>query len=424
VQFFASISSYDLLACLQVQVPLRYNESRHKSNIVTMSILDIITTRLTGGDKDSSTMLTAAAVTVSLVAGYIYFDRRKLRNKPWVFLPGWLPLLGHTHLATSLPHIVEAWEGWAEKYAGSDYSNVGCFEMVILGRRFVIVSSEERAMEILRHRPYVVTRPKQLKECSNSLGSRSVFSAEGDQWKQEHKLVSPALNKANVQDYLSVLKTMAVRLVDKWNIAASAKESFSIAPDLSSMSADSIAKASMDEDFDFLNGKSQVAHDVNKIMTGFVFRGMAPFCYWNIPIVGQFLDGLGWSINRNMAFMDSVVARYEENGGDESKRTFLQKVYTLMHSSKTIIPRERLVGNVIGLFMAGTDTTSKALEAALYLLACDQALQKVLQEEADTLDLESATLQDFYSKIPRIKSFLHEVHRWYGVPGKETVAYA
>lgn len=75
-----------------------------------------------------------------------------------------------------------------------------------------------------------------------------------------------------------------------------------------------------------------------------------------------------------------------------------------------------MVGNVAGLFYAGTDTTSKAVTTALYLLARDKELQQELQHEADTVDLEAITLQDFYTKLPRLKSFLHEVHRHYGVP--------
>ena len=47
-----------------------------------------------------------------------------------------------------------------------------------------------------------------------------------------------------------------------------------------------------------------------------------------------------------------------------------------------------------------------------------RALQAALRKEADDIDLETATLKDFYTKIPQIKAFLHEVHRLYGVPGK------
>jgi cytochrome P450 len=210
---------------------------------------------------------------------------------------------------------------------------------------------------------------------------------------------------------------MARRLVDKWTALMEQDCRVNIGRDLSNMSADSIAKVTLDKDFDFLNSESQTGHDINKVMGGFAARGMAPFCYWNIPLVGQFLDGLGWSIRRTTAIVDKIVAQYVEQGGDDTKRTFLQKVYSIMQSNKSTISQERLVGNVIGLFMAGTDTTSKTLTTCFYLLARDEELQATLRREADSINLETATLQDFYTKLPRIKSFLHEVHRLYGVPG-------
>lgn len=369
-------------------------------------------------DKDASNILYAAAAIVGMGAaggGYYYYQRRKLRDKPWAFVPGWLPIVGHAHHIGSSHYLIDKLEEWADHYVKDD---IGCFEINLFGRPGLVVTSEERAMELFRQRPYVVTRPYEIKESASSIGSTSIFEAEGDQWKQEHKLVAPALNKANVQDYMSVMKVITYRLVNKWKAAVSKNEIVTIGPDLSNLSADSIAKVSMNKDFDFLNSNSQVGTDINKIMDGFVFRGMAPFCYWKIPIIGQYLDGLGWSIKRTVAIVDAIIEEYQQQGGDDKSRTFLQKVYTLMQSTKSTIPRERLVGNVLGLFMAGTDTTSKALVDALYLLACDPDLQKILQQEADNVNLDPATLSDLYSNAPRIKSFLHEVHRWYAVPGK------
>lgn len=372
--------------------------------------------RLAGGDKENATVLVAAAAALGLIGGgYWVYRHRQGRKNPWPVLPGALPIIGHAHLALPVAEIAGKWETWAEQYAPDD---IGCYEMQLFHQRAVIVSSEERAMEIFQYRPYIVVRPNQIKESSRSIGAEALFEAEGDQWKQEHKLVGAALNKANVRDYVAIFKVMAQRLVDKWTQSARRNIPVIIGPDLSNVAADSIAKATMDKDFDFLNSESQVGTAINKIMGGFISRGLSPVSYWKIPIVGQYLDGLGWSIKSTIATISEIVAKYEEEGGDDSKRTFLQKVFTMMNASKETIPRHRLVGNVLGLFMAGTDTTSKALVTAFYILAEDQNLQKVLQDEADAVDFESLTLQDFYNKIPRIKSFLHEVHRWYGVPGK------
>jgi cytochrome P450 len=142
---------------------------------------------------------------------------------------------------------------------------------------------------------------------------------------------------------------------------------------------------------------------------------------------------LGFAIDRVRNMMDQVVGDYERDqanisssgNGEESsdasskspsKKTFLSKLYDVMHSEKTQLSRERVIGNIVTLFMAGTDTTSKTLAFALYLFARDTELQKQLQTEVAGVDLKAATLQDLFEHLPRLKSFLHEVHRMYSVP--------
>lgn len=215
--------------------------------------------------------------------------------------------------------------------------DVGCFELGIFGVRWLVIFSEERFMEVVKHRPYVVQRPFLSKASSDSIGAEGVFSAEGDNWKHEHKLVAAALNKLNVQDYLAGMKSLADRLVRKWDqLSADGDHYVPIVADLGSISADAIAKSSMDKDFDFLNHpESKTAKDINISMEGFVSRSLAPFCFSRIPIIGQYLDGCGWSIKRLKGLIGSIITEYEKHGiaeEGEAKRTFLHKVYAMMKS--------------------------------------------------------------------------------------------
>ncbi|GKY91262.1 hypothetical protein MPSEU_000098800 [Mayamaea pseudoterrestris] len=360
------------------------------------------------GDTDASNIFKATVTICVLGLGYFLNERRKREpNKPWPFLPGWRPIIGHAHLAFPLKEMNSKCEKLAEKYAPD-----GCYEMELLGRRYIVITSEERAMEIFEHRPHTIVRPLQSRASARSTGNYGIFQAEGDEWKQDHKLVVPALNKANVKDYLTTFRVMAHRLVNEWGEAAAKGECVTIGSDLVRITSDSIASASMGLD---LKSDSRLTEDVKTLMRGFVRRAMAPVCYWDIPIIGPYLDSYGGSIRRTTAMIDHIVEEYEAKGGDESKKTFLQKVYSLMQKGERI-PKQRLVGNIVGLFLAGTDSTSKTLASAFYLLADDQGLQATLREESDSVNLESMSLHDFFVKIPRIKSFMHEVHRWYSVP--------
>jgi cytochrome P450 len=125
----------------------------------------------------------------------------------------------------------------------------------------------------------------------------------------------------------------------------------------------------------------------------------------------------------------SSAVEEQEQLMDESKTSgkkfFLQKLLSLAHSEKTKLERHRLTGNVLTLFLGGTDTSAKTLTHALYILARNPILQETLRKEVDQFmkvdgddtksSLDTATLDDLYTKLPRLKSFLHEVHRCYGV---------
>jgi cytochrome P450 len=388
--------------------------------------------------EDAGFVHTAAAVILAtILLGGSYYSYSLQKKRPWPFVPGWIPVVGHFHHVGSVRNMATKMEEWADKYG----SETGVYEIDLFGTKYVTVCREDTAMELVKLRPFVMQRSPIDREAANSIGAKGIFAAEQDQWKMEHKLVRPALNRSNVQEYLSVMSQMVDRLAKKWRdqcdetVSTTATATVrDIQVDLGNITADSIVAVTLDQNFDFLNHPdSRVATDVQKIMEGFLKRGLSPVWYWRVPVIGQYLDGLGFAIDRVWKMMDQVVRDYEREhvsssssgNGEEStdtsssspkKKTFLSKLYDVMHSEKTKLSHERVIGNIVTLFMAGTDTTSKTLAFALYLLARDTQLQKELQTEAAGVDLKVATLQDLFERLPRLKSFLHEVHRMYGVP--------
>jgi cytochrome P450 len=400
--------------------------------------------RLLGSLQEDANFIhaTAGVILATIVLGGSYYSYSLQKKRPWPFVPGWIPLLGHMHQVGSIRNMATKFEEWADKYG----SETGVYEMDLTGDKFITVCREDTAMELLKLRPFVLQRQLKEREALNSIGGTGLFAAEQDQWKMEHKLVRPALNHSNVQEYLDVMSQMADRLVKKWSDQCDETTTTAttfvrnIQVDLGNIAADSISVTTLDQDFDFLNHpESREAQDVQKLMGAFILRAFSPFAYWRVPVIGQYLDGTGFAIDRVSKMMNQVIRNYERdhasssgssngdgkgNGeeskdassGSSSKKTFLSKLYDVMHSEKTKLSHERVIGNIVTLFLAGTDTTSKTLAFALYLFARDTELQKQLQTEVAGVDLKTATLQDLFERLPRLKSFLHEVHRMYGVP--------
>jgi len=208
-------------------------------------------------------------------------------------------------------------------------------------------------------------------------------------------------------------------LIQKWSRFISDSDGETLIPvetDLLHMTADTLFKVALGRDFDFLNSPdSTVVYDMRKIVSKGFARASSPIWYWRIPLIGQYLDGLGFSIDRIHKLLHSIVASTQDGMYDKGS-LFLNKIDALMKAENSYLQQDRLVGNILTLFIGGTDTTGKTLAITLYLLAKDRALQKHLQSEVDGLDLEQCTLEDLFDKAPRLKSFLHEVHRVFCSP--------
>lgn len=288
---------------------------------------------------------------------------------------------------------------------------------------------------------YSLLSKKKSSTAAYSVGAKGVLVAEEHQWIQENRVIRPTLNRANVQDYLGIFKEQADRLMAKWehdiiiqNSSSSSSSGnntsndnsgeISINDDIINLAADAIIKVGMDREFDFFHNPGKgMAKDVMVMQEAAMFRTFRPIWYWRIPYIGQYLDGYGYAVDRVGTTINQVVEEYESsnaNGGSNnssiSRTTFLGKLFAAMDSEKIKLDRERVVGNLLTLFVTGADPVSKTFLDALWHLSRDVALQDELAAEAATVDLASASLMELYDKVPRIKSFLHEIHRFYGVP--------
>ena len=82
-------------------------------------------------------------------------------------------------------------EQWSERY--------GRMYRFHLGRRlFVVVSEAETLNDILKARPDSFRRRRPLDRVFGEMGVGGLFSAEGDDWRRQRKLVAMALNSAHL----------------------------------------------------------------------------------------------------------------------------------------------------------------------------------------------------------------------------------
>ena len=445
---------------------------------------------------------------------------------PWPVVPGGLffPLIGN-HVPGGFENIAVTFEKWAHLY-GNEHGVYICY---MGSTKLVVLCSNKTLAQVEKYRPYIVRRRRNVSRALESVNAGGIFTAEGTIWKKERRLVGPALNRKNVRDYVSIAKLIASRLVQKWEqqirVATAEQQQEQIGTtvgladhdqeedttkdkeiitvindDMLAYSMDIISLVALAKDIDTLrvnnktkktgvedqiNGDVGIGEDIKLIFKKSMQRIFAPFPYWKIPIIGQYLDGAGFSVNRakkkitqiinehkqlqregqqqeqelqeehttvssssattatatatstsaTTTMMDTEEQQHQISSEDRTK-SFLGKILTLSNTEKVFMSLERMIGNLLTMFSAGSETTYNVLIVCLYEIAIDTgSLQEELYQEIRTLfgtsnsdnneeHVDKTEYDDLQTGLPRLRSLMYEILRLKGptpILGAESV---
>lgn len=367
-----------------------------------------MTTMMPAVDLDQITLNTLVILVLVLTL-FLVLRRDTKKQHPWPRVKGGLPLLGNFLQVGGPAHIVNKAEEWAFEYGGE----YGVFDMNLAGNYYTVVCSQDRAKEVMLKRPFKIIRDSHITEGTRSMGADGVFSAEGSRWQADRRVVAPVFNKNHVQDYMKHMATMAHRLVNKWKTDARGGSPVTINHDIMRFTMDATALTTLGKDFDSLHNLSnKESKDIVRVFEGGFSRTLSPLPYWKIPIIGQYLDGAGWAQARLLSSLAKLV---DEATANQHGDAFVKKALAQREKDPSFTT-ERIIGNMLTIFVGGTDSTASTLCSIIQTLATDKTgLQKELAEEVAALptDLEDIKFDDLRDRLPRLRSFLYEIHRYY-----------
>ena len=108
-------------------------------------------------------------------------------------------------------------EDWARRY-GTPY------RLRLIGRDMLVVADAPTIVEALRARPWTFRRARPVQSVFREMGIAGVFSAEGETWERQRRLVMRAFDPAHLKRYFPSLVTVTERLRRRWEKAAAAGE--------------------------------------------------------------------------------------------------------------------------------------------------------------------------------------------------------
>ncbi|EHA8586300.1 tryptamine 5-hydroxylase [Cocos nucifera] len=320
---------------------------------------------------------------------YLSYHRRRDHLPP---SPPALPLIGHLHLLTSMPHHALARLS----------SLLGPILSLRLGRvPFVVVASPRLAREVLKtHDAALASRPALLSARYLSFGCSDVtFSPAGPYWRQARRLcVSELLAPRRVAAFHLVRRQEVHRLLR--SVAPSATASSgggSRAVDLSArflnLANDVLCRVAFG--WRFSAAGFRLPESPRSSLKVSLVRWQALFAGFT---VGDFFPGWEWvnsvtGLRRRLeknrddlsAVCDEIIADHQRRigGPDREEEDFLDVLLRIQKSPDLEVPisDDNLKALVLDMFVAGTDTTSATLEWVMTELARHPQVMKKAQEE-------------------------------------------
>lgn len=301
---------------------------------------------------------------------------RRLADLPG---PKGLPLLGNL-LQLDLTQLHRVLERWADEF--------GTMYQFSLGQRpVVVVTDPELNQTILRNRPKLYRRLGSMEPVFQEMGITGVFSAEGEAWKRQRRLTTPALDAQHLRQFFPTLIKVTERLRNRWLAAADKQAVVDIQQDLMRYTVDVTTNLAFGYDMNTLEKEGDVIQEhLEKIFPMINRRINAPFAYWHyvkLPVDRELDKSLAVIRETITGFVTQARARLAENPDVAAHPgNFLEAMLAAPTEGDAAFTDEEIYGNILTMLLAGEDTTANTMAWMAHYMVEHPAIQARMQKEA------------------------------------------
>ena len=324
--------------------------------------------------------------------------------------PRGLPFLGNA-LQFRSPTLHLALEDWAVQYGPY-------YQLRAAGRRILVLSDHQVVASVLRDRPAAFSRTARLREIGQEMGLQpGVFSAEGEDWMRQRRMVMAGFDPGHVRAYYPALVKVAQRLVQRWTEAARRQETIVLQSDLMRYTVDTIAGLAFGAEVDTLGADGDVIQQhLDKVFPALFRRITAPISTWRL-----FPSRADRALARSMVevnkAVDGFIAQARSRMQAEPQRhtqpkNLLEAMLAAADWPDSGLSDAQVAGNVMTMLLAGEDTTANTIAWMIYLLwTHPQALDRACTEvRTKVQDCQQPTMQEM-ADLAFIEACIHETMR-------------
>jgi len=281
-------------------------------------------------------------------------------------------------------------EGWADRY-GSAFQ-------LRFGRRRILVMTEHGTIgTVLRDRPDRFNRPVHSGMALREMGLQvGLFSANGDMWRRQRRMVMAGFDPGHVKDYFPSLLRVAQRLQGRWRQAADRNAWIDLQADLMRFTVDAIAGLAFGSEVNTLQSDEDVIQrHLNKIFPALFRRILAPVRYWRyvrLP-ADRALDR---SVRAVRTAIEGFIAQArdrirQEPERREHPRNLLEAMINAADEGGSGLDDRDVAGNVLVMLLAGEDTTANTLAWLIHFLHAHPEVERKARDEVARVAPDPAT---------------------------------
>ncbi|KAL0339596.1 UNVERIFIED_CONTAM: 3,9-dihydroxypterocarpan 6A-monooxygenase [Sesamum radiatum] len=329
-----------------------------------------------------------------------------------------LPIIGHLHLLSSIPH--QAFYKISSRYGPLIHLYLGSVPCIV-------ASSPEICKEFLKtHEISFSNRPKTVVSDYVTYGSQDFsFAPYGDHWKFVKKLCVSRLLGGQTLDLQQPIRRQEINyLIELLSMKAKAGESVAIGSELIRMSNNVISRMVLSRRLsENENEAAEIREQVREItaLTGqFNLSDFIWFCK-NLDV-----QGFGKRLKSVMGRFDKMMEKIIEEHQSERRKLKQRSnegeaAKDLLHimldiaedeSSEMKLTRENIKGFILDLFIAATDTSALAMEWGLSELINHPNIMRKAAQEIDSVVGNNRIVQESdIPHLPYLQAIVKEILR-------------
>lgn len=246
----------------------------------------------------------------------------------------------------------------------------------------LVVSRPEHVECILETNQSNYRKPDVYFDMLSHLGE-SLVTSQGDDWREQHRLLMPMFQRKNVFGFTDVVLDQTEKLLDRWRSVADRGGTIDLREEMRRITLDIIGHTMFSTDVNEFSEEFVAASDALRTR---MRRQQSP-----VPYPSWFLER---RYREPVETLEAIAARLiRDRRGHEDEYDDLLTMMMTAQEEGADLSDERIVDNIITFLLAGHDTTALALTWTWYLLAQSPDIHRRVHETV--ADASDVTVRSF-----------------------------